>query len=279
VNLNHVIGCKLSRNSTTQIQIEPLQSGTQHIIYINGRTIDLSTPITCDVTTNLITATGADAGITPSASTKYYAYISNALVNYAPLSLRLSATSPTNGYLGTSGDAENWRYIGIARTNSSTQFKAVGAVRNLPITTDTGSGQTMFHNQAVVISGTGFSTYVDSLQMYGFYTRFTSPSSTDKWYYPNKLRLSAGTYDFKVLVQTASDSGIISWLLDEDVHSLGVTDLYSSSIVYNVVLTIPNRTIPEDGLYSLYGQIHGKNLSSSDYYSRITQIWFEQTSD
>jgi len=65
---------------------------------------------------NLITSTGADAGGGMGTDITYCVYISNSSASPFPSDLRGSTTAPTllNGikYLGTSGNAANWRFVG-----------------------------------------------------------------------------------------------------------------------------------------------------------------------
>lgn len=82
---------------------------------------------TLSTASNVITAAGADSGAAMQASTFYYIYRSNSGATYAPNEVRACATGP-GGYvngcmsLGAAGNAANWRYVGIAYTNVSTQF-------------------------------------------------------------------------------------------------------------------------------------------------------------
>ena len=68
---------------------------------------------------NLIDADGLDTGSPVSGSGIKYVYLSNALASYLPESLALSEQAPndsvTSGqpYLGTSGNAANWRLIAV----------------------------------------------------------------------------------------------------------------------------------------------------------------------
>jgi hypothetical protein len=81
-----------------------------------------------DVADNLITAAGADSGAPGAANTLYYVYISNRRATFSPESIRLSATAPSlnNGikYLGLSGNAANWRFVGWVRLNATPQFES-----------------------------------------------------------------------------------------------------------------------------------------------------------
>lgn len=82
----------------------------------------------------VILATGL-AGSTPSPSTLYHVYISGPGAGYRPNSIMLSATAPTqyNGayYLGTSGNSAQYRFLGWARTSSSTLFTDSETARNV----------------------------------------------------------------------------------------------------------------------------------------------------
>lgn len=133
----HVCLLRLNYNSATQLLLSPF-SGDH--IEINGKIVSFSTGVTCASTANRITSTGADAGAALSSNTLYYAYVSNADASYAASSLRLSTVAPTglysgyglttalaaniydDFYLGGSGNALNWRFVGLVRTNASGQF-------------------------------------------------------------------------------------------------------------------------------------------------------------
>lgn len=126
-SLNAAVGAfqgRLQRDSTTQISIQRYQGD---IVEVNGTSVSLgASGIALQTTDNLITSTGADSGGAMAASTLYYVYVSNSSVGPFASDLRASTTAPSlfNGikYLGTSGNAANWRFVGWVRTNSSTQF-------------------------------------------------------------------------------------------------------------------------------------------------------------
>lgn len=71
---------------------------------------------------------GADglAGSNPSASTTYHVYLAGPGARYRANGIVLSATAPTRldgaYYLGASGNPAQYRFLGWARTNASTQF-------------------------------------------------------------------------------------------------------------------------------------------------------------
>lgn len=83
---------------------------------------------------NKITSTGTDSGGLPAATETLYAYVSNADASFSPLSLRYSSTTApialgaageADGYwaLGTTGNARNWRYVGLLLFDSAAQVK------------------------------------------------------------------------------------------------------------------------------------------------------------
>lgn len=116
---------RLARNSTTVFQIEAAEAGIQDFIVVNGETVSIATPKTCTVSGggvhNLLAADGTDSTGQPQASTLYYAYVSNSLASFEPSEVRLSATSPTNGYLGA-GNGAHWRFVGAVYLDGSVQI-------------------------------------------------------------------------------------------------------------------------------------------------------------
>lgn len=119
VSTGIVQGGRLERTSSTVVT---LQQYTGDIQTVNGEAVVL--PVALSSTDNRIDSTGADAGAALAASTLYYVYISNSLASFAPSDLRASLTAPnTDLYLGGTGNAANWRFVGWVRTNASTQFE------------------------------------------------------------------------------------------------------------------------------------------------------------
>lgn len=117
---------RLQRNSDS---ILSLQRYAGDVVEVNGANVSLgSSGIEFDkVNDNLITSTGADSGSKTAASTLYYVYVSNASASPFSSDLRLSTTAPSlyNGvkYLGTSGNAANWRFVGWVMTDASNTFQ------------------------------------------------------------------------------------------------------------------------------------------------------------
>lgn len=122
----HMLSGRLERQSATQLRYN-VYAG--RYLEINGEvyTVDgTAAGGQIDTTDNLITATGADAGAAMGASTVYYVYCSNASASPFASDCRGSTTAASayrgGQYLGTSGNAANWRLVGLVRTNGSTQF-------------------------------------------------------------------------------------------------------------------------------------------------------------
>ena len=115
---------RLNYVSTTQIAFERYRGNN---IEVNGELVSIgASGLACNTTDNLISATGTDSGGAMAAGASYHIYVSNASATYAASSCRGSSTAPTsfNGarYLGTSGNAANWRYVGAARTIAGPEF-------------------------------------------------------------------------------------------------------------------------------------------------------------
>ncbi|TXH54516.1 MAG: hypothetical protein E6Q97_10825 [Desulfurellales bacterium] len=117
---------RLEYQSATQLR---LNAWAGQYLDVGGeiQTVDGSTA-GCQLapTDNLISSSGTDAGAAMAANTTYYVYRSNSTASFAASDLRASATAPTNfrgdKYLATSGNGAKWRYVGMLRTNGSTQF-------------------------------------------------------------------------------------------------------------------------------------------------------------
>lgn len=112
---------RLQVDSTTQLSIKRYKGQT---IEVNGERVAVgSSGFTLLNTANLISATGMDSGGAPAVTTLYYCYVSNSQASFAALGILLSATAPVlvNGvyYLGNSGNALNWRFVGWVYTISN----------------------------------------------------------------------------------------------------------------------------------------------------------------
>jgi len=155
----HTTKGRLRRNSVTVFQLERPSDIEQYVVS-NGERVSVATPLTNDVSSdNLINSTGANAGGTGGASTLHYAYVSNTQPAFAPGEVRLSTTAPTNGYLGTSGDALHWRFIGAVRIDGSSQIEDDFAV--------CGFGMVIAENvlQANITQGAGGVAFVDIIDL------------------------------------------------------------------------------------------------------------------
>lgn len=111
---------RIQRDSTTQISLQPYKG---RYFGVGGELVDISAGKTRVQSDNRIDAAGADAGAAAAVNTLYYVYLSNSLATFSPSSIRLSTVAPTtvNGvkYLGNSGNALNWRFLGWVRTISN----------------------------------------------------------------------------------------------------------------------------------------------------------------
>lgn len=117
-------GGRLARTSTTAIELAAYRSSE---IEVNGKAVDITTPLTLSVSDNLLSSTATDSGGNMAPSTLYYVYVSNSSPSFAATDLRGSATAPTftnahprvGYYLGTTGDTVHWRFCGWLRTNAT----------------------------------------------------------------------------------------------------------------------------------------------------------------
>ena len=115
---------RLQRDSATSAS---LQRYNGDVVRINGESLAIGAPGIGIATSNtLLTSTGADAGGSMGVSTLYYIYVSNSQASYAPSSIKASATAPSSylgaKYLGTSGNAAHWRFVGWIRTNAGSNI-------------------------------------------------------------------------------------------------------------------------------------------------------------
>jgi len=116
---------RLTLESATQLSLRPYNG--KHV-GVSGQLVEIPwladqtiVGFTVDTSATLISSDGLNTGLTPSASTVYYVYVSNGFAKYAPKQLRLSSSSRSTNkfgvnYLGTSENATNWRYVGMVKT-------------------------------------------------------------------------------------------------------------------------------------------------------------------
>lgn len=125
---------RLQVDNANTISLQPYMGST---IGVNEERVSITGGYSRIATDHMISNTGANTGVAPSVSTLYYAYVSNSQASFAPNQLRLSATSPSllNGvkYLGTTGNAKNWRFVGWVYAYNNT-----GSVNFKDSTTDRG---------------------------------------------------------------------------------------------------------------------------------------------
>jgi len=123
---------RLSWTSNTQITLGAYGGNA---VEVNGQSVSVQSGIICATTQDTIQFDATDSGFTPSASTFYYVYLSNASVGFLPSSLALSVQAPTlvNGvyYLGSTGDAASWRFVGAVYLDAAVHFTDTDAARNV----------------------------------------------------------------------------------------------------------------------------------------------------
>jgi hypothetical protein len=123
--LTNAMQGRIQWDSTTQVSLQRYIGDT---VEVNGLNLSMgSSGIALKTSDDLINSDGSDnTGVSMVASTLYYVYLSNANASPFPTQLRASATKyvSVNGvrYLGSSGNAANWRFIGYVRTDGSTHF-------------------------------------------------------------------------------------------------------------------------------------------------------------
>jgi len=88
-------------------------------VEINGERLTLtSSGLDLITTDHVLDAAGLDSGGGMSVTTRYSIYVSNSLASFAPGTVKASVTTPSvvNGslYLGNTGNALNWRFVGTA---------------------------------------------------------------------------------------------------------------------------------------------------------------------
>lgn len=113
-----VMSGRIQRDSTTALSLQQYEGDR---VDVNGTMVGItSSGISLTTSDRIIDSTGSFSSTAITTSTLYYLYLGESGV------LRAATTAPTryNGiyYLGTTGGAVAWRFMGWARTNSSTQW-------------------------------------------------------------------------------------------------------------------------------------------------------------
>lgn len=128
---------RVQRDSATQVSLRRFNGRG---VCVNGEMVGIpSGGMVRAQSDNRIDGTGGDAGAALAVNTLYYVYISNAQASFSPSSIRLSTVAPSDlrgvKYLGTSGNAANWRFCGWVRTidNGGTPNFADSATQRLVV--------------------------------------------------------------------------------------------------------------------------------------------------
>lgn len=125
-------GGRLTRASATSLS---LVSYNGELVEVNEDLVPIASVVACDSTANLIDANGDDSGVPGSASTTYGVFLGSRRAANFPLALKLGPTTTfasstsSQRYLGTSGEAAEYRCLGLVRLNGSTQYQDDEAAR------------------------------------------------------------------------------------------------------------------------------------------------------
>lgn len=128
---------------------------------------------------------------------------------------------------------------------------------------------TMWHDEAVIISGSGLDFTLTAAQKYVAYIFQSTQVNGNK--FSQSFFMKAGIYTFTVLGVDNTNRGKIDWSIDDTDIIIG-QDWYNTTIAYNVEKT-NSFPILFDGLHVLKGTTNGKNASSSGYSMVLTKYW------
>ena len=136
--------------------------------------------------------------------------------------------------------------------------------------------QTMFHDQAKVVTGGAIARVVDASQSHNFRAAQATPANGDT--FKQSCVLGAGTYTLHVLGKTNTTHAMIDWYLD-DVLKVSGQDWYSGSYLGDIEKTAAGIVVAEGGRHVLKGVINGRNASSTGWFMQLTAYWFEPASE
>lgn len=155
------------------------------------------------------------------------------------------------------------------------QKKQVGSLDNSGNLKLTGSGlqpaRDLWHDEASVKVGNAITSNVDSSQRYNSLSAQNPAAQNDLFI--TGVVLIKGSYFFHTLGKSTSNSGIITWKLNDT--TIDTQDWYSAGDTYNVVKSSAQINLTESSEYVLVGQITSKNALSTDYFANLTKYWFE----
>ena len=237
-------------------------------VVVSGQTVVVpGTGLQVLVGDNLINATGADAGAAGAANTLYYVYISNQKSPFSPSSIRLSATPPipVNGvkYLGNTGNALNWRFVGWVQLNATPNFESsltrrtivnyynrlLATLISCPAYIDDDAAQTYVVNSAVYVPING--GVDDSLFLIANGEDAAAYSVSGACSTPDVLRVGIGVDSLttpKVSTQTPAIAGGVgalfvetSDILAEGFHKITYLALSVAGLNSTVVADLPRE--------------------------------------
>ena len=180
-----------------------------------------------------------------------------------------SASGAGTGSVNTSGSVTSGN-IAIFADNSGSSIKDGGLI-HYP------TRATMWHDEALVTSGSALTLQIDTAQAYATDTINATPSNGDT--FTQSFMLSSGSYTFTVLGISANNRGKLDWYIDNTLVVSG-QDWYSVNPTRNVLKTA-SVTVIGNGRHVLKGVINGKNGSAvySYYLISLTKYWFTPSSD
>ncbi len=118
-------GGRLERTSSTTLDLTRTAGA---LTEVHGGLVPIpAAGLQLDISSYMIDSDGEEVAVAPAASTMYYTYLSNLKASYRPGGLAMSLQAPTLAddgflYLGASGNALEWRFLGWVFLSSAVQF-------------------------------------------------------------------------------------------------------------------------------------------------------------
>ena len=171
-------------------------------------------------------------------------------------------------------DWEDGEYPGASEFNSDIRDTTLHLEYNLP------HRHMLFHDQCVATM-----TYaIDASQLFNHVCYVSGAINNTAW---QDVCLRAGIYDFYMIARSSSDSGVVTFSLqDRTTESASVNlgnvlshDLYSAATVNNVIVSRTSVVIPNSARIRVTHIVASKNASSSGYYAYLTAYAFVPTNE
>jgi hypothetical protein len=132
---------------------------------------------------------------------------------------------------------------------------------------------TMWHDEmGVKWGGAKVQSFPGADQRYKSQT-FQSPQANgDSWF--NYFWCRAGVYNLHLLGSTSNNRAKLDLAIDDETIVTG-QDWYSAGDVANVIHTVSEVEIPDDGQHILQAVVNGRHASSTGWYIVLTKYWLE----